>query len=292
MPRFLFQIQYDGERFYGWQRQANDQLTVQEVVEDAAADLVGKPVILHSAGRTDRGVHARAMPAHVDLETRLRGEELRRAIDVRLPDDVALLKVEEVEPNFHCRYMAQGKCYAYRWHTSRRRSPMVRRFAHFEPRKLELAQMREAAAELVGTHDFAAFATLLSEHEDRLTSKPDPDNPEKPVGNTRTIYAAELIQRGELLTLLLFGDGFLRGMVRGIAGTLIDAGLGKLDGMGMQKILRSQDRRQASANLPACGLTLEKVFYEPSEMHEWIARAKENAHRVGTPLIALPPELA
>jgi len=292
MPRFLLHIQYDGHAYFGWQRQAHDQITVQEVVEDAIADLVKSPVVLHSSGRTDRGVHARAMPAHCDFESRLRDETLRRAIDVRLPDDVSLLSIKEVEPDFHCRFMCIGKAYAYRWHNSRKRSPLARAHTHHEPRKLDLVAMQEAANVLVGTHDFAAFATLLCEHEDRLTSRPDPDNPEKPVGNIRTIHAAEVVTFGEGVTLMLFGDGFLRGMVRGVAGTLLDAGLGKLSAAQVAEIVASKDRKLASANMPACGLTLEKVFYEHSEMDLWIAQLRARRAGNGSALVGVPPELA
>ena len=120
-------------------------------------------------------MHARGLPAQIDIETRLRGEELRRAIDVRLPEDVSLLSIEEKPESFQWRYDTLGKCYAYRLNRSRKRAPLMRRNSHVEPRKLDIETMRNASRALIGKHDFSAFATLLSEHENRLTTQPDPD---------------------------------------------------------------------------------------------------------------------
>ncbi|NUQ35301.1 MAG: tRNA pseudouridine(38-40) synthase TruA [Planctomycetaceae bacterium] len=277
MARFFLTLQYDGTNSYGWQRQNNAHTTIQAAIEKAIADLVGAPVSVVGASRTDAGVHARRTAAHVDIETRLRGEELRRAIDVRLPSDVSLIALEEVAADFHCRHRALGKCYAYRVHNARHRSPLAERNAWFCPRELDVAAMRDAAKPLVGEHDFSAFATLLSDYPNKLTSQPDPERPDKPEGNVRTLHAIEILQRGHLLTFLVFGDGFLRGMVRGVVGTLIDAGLGKLTQTDVEKILVSRDRREAGANLPANGLTLEAVFYDRAEMERWLARASEAA---------------
>lgn len=291
--RFLLTIQYDGTDFYGWQRQRPGQRSVQEVVENAIADLVGGPVSILASGRTDRGVHARGMPAHVDLVTRLRGEELRRAIDARLPPDVALMGVLEVAPDFHCRYQNHGKCYIYRAYAGRSRLPLMNRYAVAEHRHMDVSAMREAAAQLTGTHDYSAFATLLSEHEGRLTSQPDPDNPEKPQGNVRTVFALRIVQAGPLVCWCYFGDGFLRGMVRGLTGTLMDVGFGKLSADDVSGILRSGDRREAGANAPGRGLTLERVFFDQGQMERWMeyARLQELRGTAAGEAFSMPLEL-
>lgn len=294
MPRFLFRFQYNGTAYLGWQRQNYDDNTVQAVIEKAIQDLVGVPVHLYGASRTDRGVHARDMAAQADLDTRLRGEELRRAIDVRLPRDVTLTSVAEVADDFNCRHAAIGKCYIYRLYNSRRRPALLADQVYHVPRTLDVALMRRAAWPLVGTHDFASFATLLSEKPGGLTSQPDPENPEKPEGNIRTLYSVNIIQRSERVSVMLFGDGFLRGMVRGIVGTLVNVGLGKITPETVSRILHAKDRRSAGANLPGQGLTLERIFFEQAEMDQWIEAAKaaeRYAGGIGAPLDGAPAEL-
>jgi len=274
MPRFLFRFQYTGTAYLGWQRQDYDPNTIQGTIERAIHDLVGHDVHLYGASRTDRGVHARDMAAQADLETRLRDEELRRAIDVRLPRDVTLTAVTEVAPDFNCRHAAIGKCYVYRLYNSKRRPALLADQVYHVPRTLDVGLMRKAAYPLVGTHDFASFATLLSEKPGGLTSQPDPDNPDKPEGNIRTMHAVCVIQRTERISVALFGDGFLRGMVRGIVGTLVNVGLGKIPPETVARILHAKDRKKAGANLPGQGLTLERVFFDEAEMAQWIEAAK------------------
>ncbi len=293
MPRFLFKFQYTGTRYLGWQRQSYDDNTVQGTIERAITDLTGAPVTLYGASRTDRGVHARDMAAQADLETRLRGEELRRAIDSRLPHDITLTDVSEVPDDFNCRHRAVGKCYVYRIYNSRRRPALLANLVHHVPRELDVRKMREAARCLLGTHDFGSFGTLLSEKPGGLTSQPDPDNPEKPEGNIRTIYGVFVIHQSERIAVAIFGDGFLRGMVRGIVGTLVQVGLGKITPKVVERILKAKDRKAAGANLPGEGLTLERIFYQESEMQQWIeaaARAERYASGSEAAPVGGPPE--
>lgn len=291
MPRILLRVQYDGANYFGWQRQIDDQPSVQAVVEAAIRDLFQEPVKILGAGRTDRGVSARGMPAHFNVETRLRGEELRRAIDVRLPADVSIRSAEVVADDFHCRYHTCGKCYAYRLLRTRKRAPLVR-FAYFWPKRLDMDLLRRAGAPLIGTHDFSSFATMLVEHENRQTTQPDPDKPDKPQGNIRTLYDISVVERGEIVTLLLFGDGFLRGMVRSIVGTILDVASKGLDPSVVGQILAAKDRREAGPNLPAHGLMLERVFYDDAERETWQARAKAASIRDFAPSgVQWPEEL-
>ncbi|MCA8938948.1 MAG: tRNA pseudouridine(38-40) synthase TruA [Planctomycetes bacterium] len=291
MPRFLIEVQYDGSAYFGWQRQGDGQISVQEVVEASLSDLFGQPTTVLAAGRTDRGVSARAMPAQFTSETRLRGEELRRAIDFRLPPDVAIRSLREVPEDFHCRYDALGKVYAYRLNNARRRAPLAR-FALLWPRALDFELMHQASRALIGTHDFSSFATLLSEHPNKQTTQPDPDNPDKPQGNVRTIHEIATIRRGEIVSLLVFGDGFLRGMVRAVVGTLLEVATKQREASEVATILAARDRRLAGPNVPAHGLMLERVFYEDAERERWIARAREAATRPqGASDIQWPEEL-
>jgi tRNA pseudouridine38-40 synthase len=278
MRRVLLTLEYHGGGFYGWQRQGPDR-SVQGVVEAAVADLVGHAVSVQSSGRTDRGVHARAMPAHVDIDSRLSPRELMMAINHRLPWDVAVRAVQESDPRFHARFDALDKSYRYAFYLSQARSPLLSDRAHLVPRPLDIPAMEQAAALLVGTHDFAAF---------RSQAEPDPDpGPERsadtigpaaiehgdfepppwrrprPAGTVRTVHRTGLTLRGGVLHFEVNGTGFLRGMVRAMAGSLLQVGLGRQPVEWVRALLENRDRREAGANLPGHGLTLLQVNYPP-----------------------------
>ena len=278
MRRVLLELEFHGKGFFGWQRQGPDR-SVQGVVEAAVTDLVGHAVSVQSSGRTDRGVHARAMPAHVDVETRLGPRELMHALNHRLPEDVAVRRVREVDPRFHARFDARSKHYRYTYYRSRARSPLLADRACLMPRELDVSAMAEAALILTGTHDFASFQTR------REGAAPDDDLPEttadtigpaalahgdftpppwrkpRPTGTVRTLSRVQLVEVNELLRIEVVGDGFLRGMVRAIAGTLVEIGLGSHPPSWAAELLDVKDRREAGANQPAHGLTLIKVEY-------------------------------
>lgn len=283
MRRILLEVEYHGQHFFGWQRQGPAR-SVQATLEAALADLVGRAVEIHGAGRTDRGVHALAMPAHVDADTRLRCDELVMALNARLPGDCAVRTAREADPRFHARFDARSKLYRYRFYLSRARSPLLADRAYQVPRKLDLEAMSEAAAYLIGTHDFLSFRTNPEqepqpEPEDSKTDTtadlhgpaavahgdftPPPWRKPRPQGSTRTIFDARLNLRSGVLNLDVRGDGFLRGMVRAIAGTLLEVGLGKQPPTWVTDLLRARDRREAGANLPPHGLTLVSVDYPP-----------------------------
>lgn len=280
MRRVLLILEYHGKHFFGWQRQGPDR-SVQAVVEAAIADLVRHPVSVQASGRTDRGVHARAMPAHVDVDSRLGPRDLLMAINARLPSDVAVQAVREVDPRFHARFDALGKLYRYCFLRSRARSPLLRERAHLLPRDVDLDAMRRAAAYLEGTHDFASFQTSAEsavpetdapaisadmvgaaaiQHGDFT---PPPWRKPRPEGTVRSVASCRLSQQRNLLRIEIYGNGFLRGMVRAVAGSLLEVGLGKQPPEWIKQLLEAKDRRQAGANLPPNGLTLVKVDYPP-----------------------------
>ena len=283
MRRIVLEIEYHGAGFFGWQRQGPNR-SVQATLEAAAADLLGAPVALHASGRTDRGVHALGMAAHLDVESRLPCAELLMALNARLPEDVSVRSVREADPRFHARFDALGKLYRYSLYLSRSRSPLQRDRTAFMPRALDARAMAEAAALLVGTHDFASFRT----NPDDEPGDEDDDGPEvtadlfgpaavqegsfvappwrkpRPNGTVRTIATASVREHNHVLRLEVRGNGFLRGMVRAIAGSLVEVGLGKQPPGWLRQVMDSRDRRAAGANLPACGLTLVRVEY-PAE---------------------------
>lgn len=238
-------VQYDGSPYVGWQRQA-EGTSIQGLLEEALAPIEGSPVTVHGAGRTDAGVHALAQVASVRLTASLDEQTLRRALNAVLPPDVRVTEVEQAADDFHARFSARGKVYEYRIVNAPFVSPFLYRYAwHIVPR-LDLDAMRTGAAALVGRHDFAAFQGAGS----------------SAATTERTIERLEWEDQGSgQLTLRVHGDGFLRHMVRNIAGTLVEVGLGRWQASRVAEILGSRDRGQAGPTAPAHGLFLVRVLY-------------------------------
>lgn len=243
---FRFTLEYDGTDFAGWQRQAQGERTVQGCLEAALEDLVGQPVAVSGSGRTDAGVHALGQVASAAVATRLAPDELQRALNARLPHDVAVLGVARAPAGFDARKSATGKHYRYAIWNGAPRSPLrARRFASI-PAALDVAAMCEGAAALVGEHDFAAFQAAGSGG----------------VGTTRQLrqFVVSGVSGGEI-QLELEASGFLRHMVRNLAGTLIEVGRGRRAVGSLAALLASRDRTQAGPTAPAQGLTLVRVDY-------------------------------
>jgi tRNA pseudouridine38-40 synthase len=234
--RLLLVLQYLGTRYAGWQFQAN-AVSVQQVVEEALATMFGEVVRVHGAGRTDAGVHAAAQCAHVDVpfEIPLRGLVL--GLNQILPPDVRLIETEAVADDFHARYDARSKTYEYRiWNAPVADVFAAETHAHVAL-ELDLERMQRAARLLIGTHDFKAFTVA------------DPE-----VSSTvRLLTAIELTKNGPAIRIRVTADGFLRFMVRRIAGSLIEIGRGKLDAGALFD--------EARWTAPAKGLTLEEIRY-------------------------------
>ncbi len=240
-------LQYDGTDYVGWQRQAVGT-SIQGLIEDALLPIEGQRVVVHGAGRTDAGVHALAQEASCRLNAALDPQTLARALNAVLPLDVRVTAVAEMEPDFHARFSSTGKIYEYRILNARYASPFLRRYALHVIPALDLEAMREGSATLVGTHDFSAFQGAGSEVHTAVRTvrrcEWHPGNgPEGPI-----VFEIE-------------GDGFLRHMVRNIAGTLLDVGLGRRTPAEMAAILASGQRARAGNTAPPHGLFLQKVLY-------------------------------
>jgi tRNA pseudouridine38-40 synthase len=240
-------LQYYGTAYVGWQRQENGR-SVQALLEDALEPFEGVPVVVHGAGRTDAGVHALAQVATFTLSRAIEPSRLARALNAVLPPDVRVLGVEEAAPHFHARFSATGKIYEYRIVNAPLVSPFLHRYVWHVPQPLDLDAMRTAAQLLVGTLDFAAFqgsgATVTS--------------------TVRTVHAIHWEDGGGYdlpLVMRIEGDGFLRHMVRNIAGTLVDIGAGRWTPPRIEGILASRDRVEAGPTAPAKGLFLVRVNY-------------------------------
>lgn len=246
-------LAYDGSRFFGWQRQEGFH-SVQEAVEDALVSLTGESVTVHGAGRTDTGVHAFGQVAHFHLASGLEDEQLLRALNAHLEPGVVALALETCREPFHAQYDARGKRYVYVVATTRFRPPSGGETFHWVHDPLDLEAMRAAAARLVGEHDFSAFSNAGSPRR----------------SNVRTVRSVHLWARRRRLAIAVEGSGFLYNMVRTIAGTLLDAGRGKLTADDVSAVLAARDRKRAGPTAPACGLYLLSVQYAtPCFRGEW-----------------------
>lgn len=243
-------IQYDGTDFHGWQSQEGLR-TVQGELTRALSLIDGREVSVHGSGRTDAGVHAEGQVASVEIQREISPTKLRNAINGNVRRDVRVLEAETVSSEFHARYSALGKTYVYRIVNGPVMSPFWSRYAHHEARPLNLTQMKAAAELFLGKHDWTAFSAAQSDVEDRV----------------RTITSLEISERRDershtaMIEIRASADGFLRYMVRAIAGTLLCVGRGELDPFSVRQAIETGVRPVIAATAPACGLTLVLVRY-------------------------------
>lgn len=241
-------VQYDGTGYVGWQRQENGT-SIQGLLEAALSPIEGASIVVHGAGRTDAGVHALAQVGSATLTSRLDCGTLVRALNAVLPTDVRIIAAEDMPPAFHARFSATGKIYEYRIVNAPLVSPFLHKYVWHVMQPLDIAAMRVAASALIGRHDFAAFQGAGSS-----------------VATTeRTVCSIEWQDGGGYdlpLVMRIEGDGFLRHMVRNIAGTLVEVGLGRWPAGCVPGILASRDRTLAGPTAPASGLFLVRVLYD------------------------------
>lgn len=258
-------LSYDGSNYSGWQRQINGP-SVQAAVEDELSAIVGAPVTIMAAGRTDAGVHAAGQVASVTLAHAIACDDLVRALNARLPEDVRVRHAEEMVAGFDARTHATSKTYRYAVWNGGAPNPFVRHVVWHVPQRLDVDAMSRGAALLVGEHDFAAFQaaggdvrtsvrTLLRSelrevniHDDQPMAVPPVPGESARVG-------------GRLLRYEATGTGFLRHMVRAIVGTLAEIGRGRLGVDDMRAVLESRDRARAGQTAPPQGLVLWEVKY-------------------------------
>jgi len=247
VPTFKLTIAYDGTSFVGWQRQASGT-SIQGLIEDAVARLEGRPVNVFGAGRTDAGVHALGQAASVSLAREIDGGTLVRAVNAHLPPAVRVIDAVEVPRSFHARFDATSKTYRYRIWNGGVLSPFERDYVwHIPSPELDAAAMQAAAGRLEGRHDFAAFQTSGAE-----------------TATTERIVLRSTVTAGPgaLITYEVTGDGFLRHMVRGIVGTLVDIGCRRRPAEWISEVIAGKRRSAAGRTAPAAGLFLVRVDYE------------------------------
>jgi tRNA pseudouridine38-40 synthase len=241
-------IAYDGTRYHGWQRQGGGIPTVQECLELAAARIVGHPVSMLGAGRTDAGVHAAGQVANFQTVNRsIPLSNFRRALNAGLPPDVAAISAEEVPADFHASLWAVGKTYRYRIYR-RPLKPVTRanQVYHYW-RQLDAERMSSGGARLLGEHDFRGFAYAAEKRKSTL----------------RRITRCDVSEDGDELHVTVSGNGFLYKMVRNIVGTLIEIGRGRWGPGRIDEILKTRDRGLGGPTAPPGGLCLLHVEYPP-----------------------------
>ena len=237
-------IAYDGTRFFGWERQP-DRETIQGKLESVLEKLNGKPVDVIGAGRTDAGVHARAMVASVRLDVKESCEEIRDYMNRYLPDAIAVREVKEAGDRFHARYNAIGKTYRYTCFVGDVKPVFDRRYVTMLDYKVDVEKMRQAAAILTGEHDFRSFC----------------GNPRMKKSTVRLVDSITIEQNKDRIHFTFHGTGFLQNMVRILVGTLLEVGRGYWDVDYVQAILEAKDRKLAGPTAPPEGLCLMKVDY-------------------------------
>jgi tRNA pseudouridine38-40 synthase len=241
-------LAYDGGAYAGWQIQP-DKPTVQGVLEVALQQITQEVIRVSAAGRTDAGVHALGQVVGLATQTRLSNADLHRALNAVLPNDVAVLALEDAPERFHATHHAVAKRYRYQIHNGRTPSVFDRHYAWHYPQPLDAAAMHTAGQALVGRHDFSSFETAGSERADSIRTIHE-------LNVTRA--SAEIIER---VTIEVSGDGFLYNMVRTIVGTLVEVGDGARPVDWPAAVLAARDRRAAGQTAPPHGLFLVSVTY-------------------------------
>ena len=245
MKRIKLTIAYDGTNYCGWQIQPNG-LTIEEVINRTLSKLTGEDIQVIGASRTDSGVHAMGNVAVFDTETTIPAEKIAMALNQRLPEDIVIVKSEEVASDFHPRYCDCSKTYEYHIINTRIPVPTKRLTNYFVSYNLNIENMRKAASYLVGEHDFVSFCNVRTDVENTV----------------RTITELDILTNGDEITIRITGDGFLYNMVRIIVGTLIRVGRGFYEPEKVKEILEAKDRKAAGVTVPPQGLMLMKIEYK------------------------------
>ncbi len=249
--KYLLTIAYDGRRYCGYQVQKNG-VSIQEMLGKAAEAVFGNPCSITGCSRTDSGVHANDFKATLEPHgdaPQIPADKVAIAMNCHLPEDIAVRSSCEVAQTFHARYDVKEKEYRYLIHNASARNPFLAGRAYHYPRRLDEKAMDLAAANFVGTHDFASLMASGSDVTDTV----------------RTIYSCRVARDGDVVSITVSGNGFLYNMVRILVGTLIAVSEKRLSADDIPKILASRDRSRAGSTAPACGLYLDRVIYEVDE---------------------------
>ena len=245
MRNFRLCLCYDGGRYRGWQKQGNTGGTIQEKLEKLLSRLLEQPVELAASGRSDAGVHARRQTCSFRADTALSCSELLALIRQHLPEDIGALSLSEAEPRFHARLSCREKSYVYFIWNSPAPNVFTRKYSYAWPEALDTAAMEQAAALLLGRHDFRSFCSVTKMKKSTV----------------RELRDISITRRGPMLCLRFTGSGFLYNMVRILVGTLLEVGSGQRSPGDMPRVLEARDRQAAGFTAPAQGLFLWEQKY-------------------------------
>lgn len=245
MRNLRMTIQYDGSRYNGWQKQKQGEATIQFKLENVLSKMANEEVQLIGCGRTDAGVHAENYIANFHTECSLSIDSMLDYLYEFLPEDIVVKSIEEAGERFHARYNTKSKTYVYTINNSSVRNVFSRKYEYHIEDKLNLSEMKKAAAVLVGTHDFQSFTNLKNGTKSTV----------------KTINYIHINQNNNIIKIEVNGDSFLLNMVRIIAGTLLEVGKGELNAEAVEKILEKQKREEYGPIANAKGLCLKEVFY-------------------------------
>ena len=248
---YRLDIEYDGSRYEGWQRQNRTTNTIQGKIEEVLSKMCETPIEIDGAGRTDAGVHAKGQVANVHLETEKSCEEICEYLNHYLPEDIAVQCVSEAEPRFHSRLLAKEKIYQYRILTGGHKNVFERKYVYPLQETLDIKAMKKAAEKLVGTHDFKSFCSIRTQVEDTV----------------RRIYSITIKKNeDDRIDIRISGNGFLYNMVRAMTGTVVYAAEGKIRPQDIGRILESGNRTAAGPTVPPGGLYMTHLWYDDGEV--------------------------
>ncbi|HBY20730.1 MAG: tRNA pseudouridine(38-40) synthase TruA [Clostridiales bacterium GWE2_32_10] len=245
MNNYKLIIQYDGNKYKGWQRLGNTDDTVQARIENVLSKMLDRKIEIIGCSRTDTGVHALGQVANFMVNDKLNVLDTKNYINKYLPEDICVTEVIQASERFHARYNANGKTYLYKIWNKEHANPFMRKYSMYVKEKLNIEIMREASKYFLGEHDFTAYTNAKSKSKSML----------------RNIKSIEIKEINNFIEIRISGDGFLHNMARRIIGTLIEIGLDRKKGEDIPRILELKKRDQTGEMALACGLYLEEIRY-------------------------------
>lgn len=245
MRNIKLTIQYDGSKYKGWQKLGNDTNTIQSKIERVLSEITEEDIELIGSGRTDAGVHAYNQVANFKTKSRISINKILELTYKYLPQDIVIKSAEEVHENFHSRYNAIEKIYTYKIYNHITHDVFKRKYSYHVKDELNIEKMREATLLFIGEHDFKSFTALKS----------------KKKSTVREVYSIDVVKNNHNIDIVFKGNGFLYKMVRILAGTLVEAGLGNITLDEIKSIMEQRDRSIAPPTAPAQGLFLSEVIY-------------------------------